>query len=137
MPAVIFANVWYGVTFFAIMILAALQSVPDELYEAAALDGAGKTRTFWSVTIPSIRTTLALAVLLRTIWIFNFPDLIFGMTAGGPGGRTHIITSYMISITQQGEYGRASAIGLIVMLVLAVFAVFYLLATRERKERVR
>lgn len=134
MPAVIIANVWYGVTFFAIMILAALQSVPDELYEAASLDGAGKVRAFWSVTVPYIRTTLALTVLLRTIWIFNFPDLIFGMTAGGPGGRTHIVTSYMISVTQQGEYGRASAIGLIVMLVLTVFAVFYLLATREKKE---
>jgi multiple sugar transport system permease protein len=89
------------------------------------------------VTVPYIRTTLALTVLLRTIWIFNFPDLIFGMTGGGPGGRTHIVTSYMISITQQGEYGRASALGLIVMLVLAVFAVFYLLATREKKEAYR
>jgi multiple sugar transport system permease protein len=137
MPAVIIANIWYGVTFFAIMILAALQSVPDELYEAAALDGAGKVRVFWSVTVPYIRTTLALTVLLRTIWIFNFPDLIFGMTAGGPGGRTHIVTSYMIEITQQGEYGRASALGLIVMLVLAIFAVFYLLATREKKEAYR
>ncbi|RUR03272.1 carbohydrate ABC transporter permease [Labedella endophytica] len=137
MPAVIIANIWYGVTFFAIMILAALQSVPDELYEAAALDGAGKVRVFWNVTVPYIRTTLALTVLLRTIWIFNFPDLIFGMTAGGPGGRTHIVTSYMIEITQQGEYGRASALGLIVMLVLAIFAVFYLLATREKKEAYR
>jgi multiple sugar transport system permease protein len=137
MPAVIIANVWYGVTFFAIMILAALQSVPDELYEASALDGAGKLRSFWHVTVPYIRTTLALTVLLRTIWIFNFPDLIFGMTGGGPGGRTHIVTSYMISITQQGEYGRASALGLIVMLVLAIFAVFYLLATREKKEAYR
>lgn len=137
MPAVIIANVWYGVTFFAIMILAALQSVPDELYEAAALDGAGKARAFWSVTVPYIRTTLALTVLLRTIWIFNFPDLIFGMTAGGPGGRTHIVTSYMIATTQQGEFGRASALGLMVMLVLGVFAVFYLLATREKREAVR
>lgn len=132
--AAIIANVWYGVTFFAIMILAALQSVPDELYEAAALDGAGKVRSLFDVTIPYIRTTLALVVLLRTIWIFNFPDLIWGMTGGGPGGRTHIVTSYMIEITQQGEFGRASALGLIVVLVLAVFAVFYLMATtRERK----
>ncbi|PJJ70846.1 multiple sugar transport system permease protein [Diaminobutyricimonas aerilata] len=137
MPAIILANVWYGVTFFAIMILAALQSVPDELYEAASLDGAGRVRAFWHVTVPYIRTTLALTVLLRTIWIFNFPDLIFGMTGGGPGGRTHIVTSYMIEITQQGDYGRASALGLIVFMVLAIFAVFYLLATRERKEALR
>lgn len=136
-PAAIVANVWYGVTFFAIMILAALQSVPDDLYEAAALDGAGPVRAFWNVTVPYIRTTLALTVLLRTIWIFNSPELIFGMTGGGPGGRTHIVTSYMIEITQQGDYGRASALGLLVMGVLALFAVFYLLATRERVESIR
>jgi multiple sugar transport system permease protein len=134
LTAAIIANVWYGVTFFAIMILAALQSVPDELYEAAALDGAGRIRAFLNVTVPYIRTTLALVVLLRVIWIFNFPDLIFGMTGGGPGGRTHIMTSYMIEITQQGDFGRASALGLLVVAVLGTFAVFYLLATtRERK----
>ena len=87
MVAVIIANVWYGVTFFAIMILAALQSVPDELYEAAALDGAGKVRTLFSITIPYIRTTLALTVLLRVIWIFNFPDIIFGDDRRRPGQR--------------------------------------------------
>ncbi|MFC7511509.1 carbohydrate ABC transporter permease [Streptomyces thermocarboxydus] len=83
MIAVLVANVWYGVTFFAIMILAALQSIPDELYEAAALDGAGKARTLFRITIPYIRVTLVLTVLLRVIWIFNFPDLIFGMTGAG------------------------------------------------------
>jgi multiple sugar transport system permease protein len=134
MPAIIVANVWYGVTFFAIMILAALQSVPDELYEAAALDGSSKARSLWHVTIPYIRTTLTLIVLLRVIWIFNFPDLIFGMTGGGPAGQTHIVTTYMIEITQQGDYGRASALGILVLVVLMVFASFYLLATRERKE---
>ncbi len=132
MVAVLIANIWYGVTFFAIMILAALQSVPDELYEAAALDGAGKARTLFQITIPYIRVTLALTVLLRVIWIFNFPDLIFGMTGGGPNNETHIVTTWMIKITQQGDYGKASALGLIVVAVLLVFAVFFLLATRER-----
>ncbi|MCX2927549.1 carbohydrate ABC transporter permease [Streptomyces sp. NEAU-W12] len=133
MTAVLVANIWYGVTFFAIMILAALQSIPDELYEAAALDGAGKARTLFRITIPYIRTTLALTVLLRVIWIFNFPDLIFGMTGGGPNNETHIVTTWMIKITQQGDYGKASAIGLLVVAVLLVFAVFFLLATREKQ----
>lgn len=132
MIAVLIANVWYGVTFFAIMILAALQSIPDELYEAAALDGASRTRTLFRITIPSIRTTLALTVLLRVIWIFNFPDLIFGMTGGGPNDETHIVTTWMIKITQQGDYGKASALGLLVVAILLVFAVFFLLATRDR-----
>ncbi|MBA2812963.1 sugar ABC transporter permease [Streptomyces sp. KM273126] len=134
MAAVLVANVWYGVTFFAIMILAALQSIPDELYEAAALDGAGKVRTLFRITIPYIRTTLALTVLLRVIWIFNFPDLIFGMTGGGPNNETHIVTTWMIKITQQGDYGRASALGLLVVAGLLLFATFFLLATREKRE---
>jgi multiple sugar transport system permease protein len=133
MFAVIVANVWYGVTFFAIMILAALQSVPEDLYEASAIDGAGKVRTLFSITIPSIRTTLALTVLLRVIWIFNSPELIFGMTGGGPANETHIVTSYMIQVTQEGDYGRASAMGLMVVFVLFVFATFYLMAVRPRK----
>jgi multiple sugar transport system permease protein len=134
LTAVVIANIWYGVTFFAIMILAALQSIPDELYEAAALDGAGKARTLFQITIPFIRTTLVLTVLLRVIWTFNFPDLIFGMTGGGPNNQTHIVTTWMIQTTQQGDYGRASALGLLIVAGLLLFAIFFLLATRERRE---
>lgn len=130
--SVLIANIWYGVTFFTIMILAALQSVPDEVLEAGALDGAGKARQLFSIIIPYIRTTLALTVLLRVIWIFNFPDIIYGMTGGGPANQTHIVTTWMIDLTQQGDYGRASALGLIVVAVLVMFATFYLLAVRER-----
>lgn len=131
--SVIIANVWYGVTFFAIMILAALQSVPDELHEAAALDGAGRWRTLFLITIPSIWTTLVLTVLLRVIWIFNFPDIIYAMTGGGPGNQTQIATTWMIRYTQQGEYGLASALGFIIMGVLVVFTGVYLtLLTKDR-----
>jgi multiple sugar transport system permease protein len=134
MVAIIIANVWYGVTFFTVMILAALQSVPTELYEAANLDGAGKARALFNVTIPYIRMTLALTVLVRVIWIFNFPDIIYGMTGGGPAGQTDIVTTYMIKLTQQGDYGMASAVGLTVLFVLLLFAAFYLMATRQKKE---
>ncbi|WP_309066194.1 carbohydrate ABC transporter permease [Microbacterium sp.] len=131
MFAVIVANVWYGVTFFAIMILAALQSVPDEVLEAASLDGAGKVRQLFSIIIPYISMTLLLTVLLRVIWIFNFPDIIYAMTNGGPANQTHIITTWMINYTQQGNYGIASAIGLIVVAFLFVFCAFYLMAMRR------
>ena len=135
MFSVVVANVWYGVTFFAIMILAALQSVPDELEEAAALDGAGKARTLFFIVIPFIRTTLLLTVLLRVIWVFNFPEIIYGMTGGGPAEQTHIVTSWMINFTSQGDYGLASALGLIVLAVLVLFTSFYLLALKERDAR--
>lgn len=134
MVAIIIANIWYGVPFFTIMILAALQSVPKELYEAASMDGAGRARVLFNVTIPYIRVTLALTVLLRVIWIFNFPDIIYGMTGGGPAGQTDIVTTYMIKLTQQGDYGKASAVGLAVVFLLLLFATFYLMATRRKKE---
>lgn len=131
--SVIIANVWYGVTFFTIMILAALQSVPAEMLEAGSIDGAGKTRSLFSLVIPSIRTTLVLTVLLRTIWIFNFPDIIYGMTGGGPAHETDIVVTWMINLTLQGNYGRASALGLLAVGTLTVFAIFYLAALKSER----
>jgi multiple sugar transport system permease protein len=135
MAAVIIANIWYGVTFFIIMILAALQGVPKEMLEAAELDGANRFQTLFSVIIPFIRTTLILIVLLRVMWITNFPDLIFGMTQGGPAGRTHIISSWLIEkLTLDADWGAASALGLMTMVILFVFTLFYLMATRLEKD---
>ena len=135
MAAVIIANVWYGVTFFVIMILAALQGVPTEMLEAAELDGANRFQTLFKVIIPYIRATLILIVLLRIMWITNFPDLIFGMTQGGPAGRTHIISSWLIEkLTLDADWGAASALGLMTMMILFVFTLFYLMATRLEKE---
>lgn len=136
MFAVISANIWYGVTFFAIMLLAALQSVPEDLYEAAAIDGAGKARILFQITIPYIAATIALTVLLRVIWIFNFPDIIWAMTAGGPANQTHILTTWMIQTTQKGDYGVASAMGLIVVAFLLIFSLFYLMAMNEKAAKV-
>jgi multiple sugar transport system permease protein len=135
MAAVIIANVWYGVTFFVIMILAALQGVPKEMLEAAELDGANRAQTLFSVIIPYIRATLILIVLLRIMWITNFPDLIFGMTQGGPAGQTHIISSWLIEkLTLDADWGAASALGLMTMVILFVFTLFYLMATRLEKD---
>ncbi|MGP4097477.1 carbohydrate ABC transporter permease [Nonomuraea sp. KM90] len=135
MTSVIVANIWYGVTFFAIMIMAALQSVPRELYEAASVDGASRLRQFWHVTLPHIRPTLALIVLLRIIWILNFPDLIYSMTGGGPAGSTDIITTFLIQQVIGGDYGRAGAVGLLILGLLLSFSVFYLNATRFERSR--
>ena len=135
MAAVIIANIWYGVTFFVIMILAALQGVPNEILEAAELDGCGKAKTLFLVIIPYIRPTLILMILLRIIWITNFPDIIFGMTSGGPNQQTHILSSWLVQkITYDQDWGSGSALGLMMLGVLFVFTIFYLLATRLEKE---
>ncbi|WP_336788132.1 carbohydrate ABC transporter permease [Paenibacillus sp. MMO-177] len=134
MTSVIIANVWYGIAFFAIMLLAALQSVPSDLYEAAEMDGAGGLRKFFNVTFPYILPTVIATTLLRAIWIFNDPSIIYGLTNGGPAGTTHILSSLMLDkIIYGGDYGMASAIGVIMIIILMLYTVFYLFATRSEK----
>ena len=132
--ACIIANIWYGIPYFTIMITAALRGVPADLYEAANMDGANPLQRFFHVTIPSIKSTLLLTLLLRTIWIFNFPDLIYAMTNGGPAGSSNIITSYMMQLVNNLDYGMASAVGVLCILVELVFAVFYLKLTKYGEE---
>ncbi len=125
------ANVWYGIAFFAIMIQAALRGVPEELYEAAEIDGATKLQRFGRVTLPYIKPTLILTTLLRVIWILNFPDLIYGMTQGGPANSSHILSTYMMSFVMNAQdYGKASAVGVVIMGILAAYTMFYLAMTR-------
>ena len=84
LAVIIFAMIWIGIPFFAINILAALQSVPSEIYEAADVDGCGTIRKFFSLTLPFIKPTVIMTILLRTIWIFNSFDLVVIITEGGP-----------------------------------------------------
>lgn len=131
----ILANVWYGIAFFAIMIQAALQGVPDELYEAAEVDGATKFYQFYHITIPFIKPILILTTLLRAIWIFNFPQLIYALTRGGPGGSTEIMTTYMLNLIMFGtDYGRAAAMGIMLMVVMVIYTTIYLFVTRFNKD---
>jgi multiple sugar transport system permease protein len=133
MMSVIIANIWYGIPFFAIMLLAALQSVPRELYESAEIDGAGKVRQLFQVTIPYIQSTITSTVLLRFMWIMNFPDIIYGMTGGGPANATNIFATEMINKIQKSyDYGQGSAVALIIILFLFVFAFFYLKLTARK-----
>ncbi|MDR3249262.1 MAG: sugar ABC transporter permease [Treponema sp.] len=130
----IVANIWYGIAFFAIMLQAALQGVPEELYEAAEVDGAGKVRQFFSITMPFIKSILSLIVLLRVIWIFNFADLIYALTRGGPGGSTEIMTSLQLNLVMFGnDYGIAAAMGIILTLVMGIFTALYLFTTRKTR----
>lgn len=127
MFSVIMINVWYGIPFFAIMLLAALQSIPQELYEAAEIDGAGIWGKLIRITIPYIKPTVLSTVLLRIIWVMNFPDIIYGTTRGGPAGATNILSVQMINIVYyQNNFGKASALGMIITMMLLLFTIFYL-----------
>ena len=135
MYSVVAANVWYGVPYFGIMLLAALQSVPKDLYEAATLDGCNQVQQLFHVTIPYIKPTIVSTVLLRSMWIVNFPDLIYGMTNGGPINSTHILGTMMINkVYKEFDYGQGSAYGVIIMAILFVYAIVYLRVTKASED---
>ena len=135
MYSVVAANVWYGVPYFGIMLLAALQSVPKDLYEAATLDGCNQVQQLFHVTIPYIKPTIVSTVLLRSMWIVNFPDLIYAMTNGGPINSTHILGTMMINkVYKEFDYGQGSAYGVIIMAILLVYAIIYLRVTKASED---
>ena len=119
----IVANVWWGIPFFAITLLAALQSIPADLYEAAAMDGAGALMRFRAITLPFLAPTIAITVMLRTVWIANFADLIVVMTRGGPADSTQILASYIFTVAfQRLDFGYASAVATVLLLLLLLYA---------------
>ena len=131
---VIIAMIWMGIPFFAIMILAALQSIPADVYEAADMDGCGAIRRYFAITLPYIQPTIIMTLLLRTIWIFNSFDLIVVITGGGPANYSQTLPSYMYTRAFSSyDFGLASALGLLLMTVLAVYAMAFLRATQYNK----
>lgn len=127
LAVVIIAMIWMGIPFFGIMILAALQSVPDDIYEAADIDGCGMFRKFFSLTLPYIKPTIIMTVLLRTIWIFNSFDLIVIITGGGPVNYSQTLPSYMYSKAFASyDFGLASAFGVLLIVILGIYAVLFL-----------
>ena len=127
MISVILINVWYGIPFFAIMILASLQSIPRSVLESAMIDGAGPVRRLVDIVVPYIRPTILSTVLLRIIWVMNFPDIIYGTTRGGPGGATEILPVYMINVVfYETDFSKASAVGVVMVSILVVYTILYL-----------
>ena len=131
----ILAMVWWGIPFFAITLLAALQSIPRDIYEAAAMDGAGAIRRFQSITLPYLAPTMAITILLRTVWVANSADLIVVMTRGGPADSTQIMASYIFTQAfQRLDFGYASALSAVLLVLLLAYA-FVLVALRQTLSR--
>ena len=128
-PAVIVTIVWQGIPFFALMILAALQGIPYELYEAADIDGANWVQKLFNITIPSIRNTIMITLLLRIIWVANSVDVIFNMTEGGPAYATQTLSVYVFNKANILNLGYSSAMAIMLAIVLCSVAVPYLIFT--------
>jgi multiple sugar transport system permease protein len=128
---VVFTNIWRGIPFFTIMILAGLQAIPDEVYEAATVDGAGVIQRFWSVTLPMLRPIIVVATATRIIWTFNYADLIFVMTAGGPAHATQITSTYtLMQAYSDLDFGYAATLSVILLVIMLVFTTLYLKLTK-------
>src|ERR1043165_501006 len=135
MGAVVFANVWRGIPFFAIMLLAGLQAVPDELYEAAEVDGAGVLARFRHITLPLLRPIIVVATATRIIWTFNYADLIFVMNGGGPANATQITSTYtLVQAYSVLDFGYAGALSVVLLLVMVGVTAAYLKITRGVEE---
>lgn len=127
LPAVMVESIWKGTPFVVIILLAGLQAVTKEEYEAAAVDGASSWSTFWSVVLPRIRPTLALATVLTTVYTINNFNAIWLMTGGGPVGSTEIVFTYGYKRAfVDYAFGTAAAVSVVLFAVLLGLTLIYL-----------
>lgn len=133
LPTLILIDAWQGIPFFAVMILAALQGVPEELKDAAKTDGCNRFGVFIHVVLPYIRPTILITLVLRIIWTANYIDLIYILTGGGPGYVTTTIPlqSYR-SAYKIGDFGQGTALAMVQALVLAALITIYVRLTSRR-----
>jgi multiple sugar transport system permease protein len=125
--SVILVNIWVGAPFFMIMYLASLKSVPDQLYEAAAIDGANWWQRIWYVTLPMMRNIIAITTLFSLIVTFANFDIVRILTAGGPLDRTHIFATWAFRIgIEGGDIPLGASVSLFMIPILAIAAVFIL-----------
>ncbi|WP_447007059.1 carbohydrate ABC transporter permease [Saccharothrix isguenensis] len=125
--ALVVTELWRGVPFFAILLLADLQSIPKDLYEAASVDGASRWRRFTSVTLPHLKDAIILSTLLRAVWEFNNVDLIYTLTGGGPANQTTTLPLYVArQAVDSHNFGYGSALTVAGFLILLFFSILYL-----------
>jgi len=135
--SVILVNIWFGAPFFMIMYLAALKSVPEQLYEAAAIDGASWWQRIWYVTLPMMRNIIAITTLFSLIVTFANFDIVRILTAGGPIDRTHVFATWSFWLGIQGnDIPLGAAVSLVMVPILTVAAVFILRDINRRGNEV-
>ncbi len=138
MPTLIFINIWFGAPMILVNVFAALQTIPQDQYEAAQIDGATSRQSFVYITAPHIRTVVGLLVVLRTVWVFNNFDMIYMITAGGPAGASSTMPLYIYDTGWTGMMvGKASAASMLLLMFLILLCILYFLVINrwEKEER--
>lgn len=132
LPSVVAASIWQGFGFETVIFLAALQAIPRDLYDAAAVDGAGKLRQFRHITLPQLRPVLIFVYIVGIIGSFQVFDQVFVMTSGGPVNSTTTLVFYLYARFLNLRLGYASAIAYVLFAILAVFSFLQWHVLRER-----
>jgi multiple sugar transport system permease protein len=134
-PAIMVLSIWQGVGFQMVIFLAGLQDIPDELYEAADVDGASKWQQFWNITVPQLRNTIIFVVLATTILAFKLFDQVKVMTNGGPQNAS---MTTMLHVVEQGwgqlKVGYASAISLVFFIIVLIVSIGQRFILQEERE---
>lgn len=133
-PSMIFVDMWHASPFFMLLLLAGLQGIPDDLFEAARVDGANAWQVFTGITLPLLRPVIVLGLLLRAIDLSRIFDFIFIMTKGGPGTQTQTISYYVyLQGLQNFRVGYAAAMAWLLCIVTIAFAKIFLRVTRQEE----
>lgn len=130
--AVIIVTVWRNTPFVMILLLAGLQSIGSDLYEAAEIDGASRSQLFWHITVPGLRQVLVITLMLRVIDLFRVFDTVFVMTQGGPGGSTEILSTRIYKLAfWETQTGPAAALSYVALGLTLIVLVPLLLVSRK------
>lgn len=130
--AVTLATIWKGYPFFTVTLLAGMQSIPKELFEAARVDGASPLQQFRHITIAALRPVIGIALVISTLWLFRVFDIIFVMTGGGPSGATETLAIQIYrEAFQYFQMSYAAAVGMVTLLLSVLATFIYLRATSK------
>ena len=132
--AVIMVAIWKGFPFSALMYMAALQGVNQDLIDAVKIDGAGRWGQFFYIVIPEISPIIRITLLLTTVWTFNYFEIIYIMTNGGPGNSSHIFPTYIYNLAfTRFRFGLAATYAMVTFIILLLFSILYMRELEKRE----
>jgi multiple sugar transport system permease protein len=134
MAAIILIDLWQWAPLLMFIFLAGLKSLPTEPYEAARVDGASRWQSFWAITLPMLKPTILIALLLRTTQSFKVFDIIFATTAGGPGSATTVLNYHIYTVGMTFfDMGYAAALANILLVIVAFLSVLYIMVLERQQ----
>lgn len=134
MPSIILIDLWQWSPLLMVIFLAGLKSLPHEPYEAALVDGASRWQSFWHITLPMLKPTILVGLLLRTVQSFKVFDIIYATTAGGPGTATTVLNYHIYTVGMTFfDMGYAAALANILLVIIAVLSVLYVMVLERQQ----